>query len=123
MKKIKKEILDFMIERNWNDTPPADVAKSIVIEAAELLENFQWKNHSREDIKIDYEKKKRISYELADVLIYCINLAILLDVEPTDIIREKLELARKKYPANIVKNEERGGKKYLEIKKKHRNNK
>lgn len=93
MKKLINEIIKFRDERGWrhHDTPQA-LAKSIVIEAAELLENYQW-----EDEKPNEENVKE---ELADVLIYAIAMASDLGYDPETIIKEKLEKNAIKYPKN-----------------------
>lgn len=67
MQKIQKEVKDFMAERDWLSQPPVDVAKSIIIEAAELLENFQWSNFFLEEVEKDPELKEEIVKELADL--------------------------------------------------------
>ena len=64
-----------MKARGWDKTAPADQAKSIMIEGAELLEHFQWKNFTVAEIKKDKEKYEGIQSEVADVLIYAIDLA------------------------------------------------
>ena len=91
MKKIIDEIIQFRDERGWkrHDTPSA-LAKSIIIEAAELLENYQW-----EDEQPDIENVKE---ELADVLIYSIAMCSDLGWNPEEIIRDKLEKNAIKYP-------------------------
>ena len=53
MKNTKEEVRKFMEERNWLNQPAGDVAKSIVIEAAELLEHFQWNNFFEEEVEKD----------------------------------------------------------------------
>jgi len=80
----------FVAERNWQQFHTAEnLAKSISIESAELLELFQWSEPSnREDIKD----------ELADVLTYCILLADKYDLDIEKIVREKLEKTKAKYP-------------------------
>lgn len=91
MNKIIKEIIDFRDERNWKENDrPENLAKSIVIEAAELLENFQWGEAS-----LDHENVKE---ELADVLIYSLAMAHDLGYDVEEIIREKLEKNSIKYP-------------------------
>jgi NTP pyrophosphatase (non-canonical NTP hydrolase) len=92
-----KNILDLIIEfrdkRGWreHDTPDA-LAKSIIIEAAELLENYQWP-----DVTPD---KENVKEELADVLIYALAMAADLGLDPEEIIKEKLIKNVKKYPEN-----------------------
>jgi NTP pyrophosphatase (non-canonical NTP hydrolase) len=91
MKKLIEDIIKFRDDRGWkhHDTPSA-LAKSIIIEAAELLENYQW-----EDERPNMENVKE---ELADVLIYSIAMASDLGLDPETIIREKLEKNAIKYP-------------------------
>lgn len=91
MDKIIKEIIQFRDERNWKENDrPENLAKSIVIEAAELLENFQWGEAS-----LDFENVKE---ELADVLIYSLAMAHDLGYNVEEIIREKLVKNSIKYP-------------------------
>lgn len=91
MKQILNEIIAFRDERNWqaSDTP-SNLAKSIIIEAAELLENYQWSDHAS-----DFENVKE---ELADILIYSLALSYDLGLDPETIIREKLIKNEVKYP-------------------------
>ncbi len=92
MKGLKKEIIEFSNERDWDQFhSPENLAKSISIEAGELLECFQWNNN--------YDKSS-VCEELADVLTYCIMLADKLDVSIDDIVLEKLEKTKKKYPVD-----------------------
>lgn len=100
---------------------PGDIAKSISIEAAELLENFQWSNPSMEELKNDAKKLSAVKNELADVLIYAYEMALFLNLDPGDIMREKLERARTKYPADLMKNAgERVDDNYHQIKAQYR---
>ena len=66
MENSREEVKRFMAERGWSDQPPADLAKSIVIEAAELLEHFQWENFFGEEVVKDPRIKKEIVKELAN---------------------------------------------------------
>ncbi|GAA4528782.1 hypothetical protein GCM10023160_27020 [Brachybacterium paraconglomeratum] len=82
----------FSAERDWAQFhTPANLAKSISIEAAELLEHYQWS----EDADL-----AEVRDELADVLTYCYQLAIRLELDPDQIVLDKLEKTRVKYPAN-----------------------
>ncbi|MFA6585694.1 MAG: nucleotide pyrophosphohydrolase [Candidatus Paceibacterota bacterium] len=104
MKKLEKESKNFLTERGWHKLKPSDLAKSISIESAELLELFQWTNPSLEDVKKDKEKISEIKKELADVFLYSIYMSVLLGFDTKKIILDKLEYARKKFPPSIVKN-------------------
>ena len=69
MKKLEEDILKYLQKRSWDTLRPGDIAKSILIEGAELLEHFQWENKELEDVRQDIKKRKVIGEELADVLI------------------------------------------------------
>ncbi|TAK56971.1 nucleotide pyrophosphohydrolase [Patescibacteria group bacterium] len=124
MKKIESDVKQYLDERLWNNLRPGDLAKSISIEAAELLEIFQWSNPELGTVKMDNEKIEKIKKELADILIYCIDIAVLLDFDTEEIIRKKLDYIKKKYPAELMskmKGKESGTEDaYWQIKKEHR---
>jgi NTP pyrophosphatase (non-canonical NTP hydrolase) len=103
MKELEAEIRRCLEERNWHNLRPADVAKSISIEAAELLEIFQWSNQSLAEVRQDAAKMREIQKELADVLIYCLDMSVLLELDTASIIREKLAVVKEKYPAHLFK--------------------
>ena len=108
MKEQEEAIRQYLEERGWDQLRPGDLAKSISIEAAELLELFQWTNPSLEEVKHDPEKLEAIKRELADVLIYCLDMSVLLGFDTGDIVQKKLEKVRAKYPAKMFKNREEG---------------
>lgn len=125
MKKYEKEVKKYLEERSWDKLRPGDVAKSISIESAELLELFQWTNPTLEEVKKDKEKLKQIQKELSDVLIYCFNMSVLLDLDTGKVLLNKLEQVKKKYPAHLFKNRDENtdaGSEdiYWKIKKAHR---
>lgn len=101
--KLQQHIYQHLVERNWDKQHPADLSKSIIIEAAELLEHWQWNNKNAEEIKKDKQLFEAIQDELGDVIIYCIELAISLNVEFDVVAKQKLEKAKKKYPVDLVK--------------------
>jgi NTP pyrophosphatase (non-canonical NTP hydrolase) len=91
LEELKNKIDRFSEDRDWTKFhSPANLAKSISIEAAELLECFQWDeaNFSEENVK----------EELADVLNYSIRLASILNLDVRQIVLEKLEKNEEKYP-------------------------
>ena len=122
MKELEKEIATYLNERGWNAMTPSDMAKSISIEAAELLEIFQWDNKTIADTKADEKRMQKIKAELADVFIYCLDMAVLLEIDSESIIRGKLDHNKKKYPAKEMAHN-KGHERYLEIKKQYRNEK
>ncbi|GKU82027.1 nucleotide pyrophosphohydrolase [Niallia sp. NCCP-28] len=95
MKALIKDILAFRDERNWKQYhDEKDLAISIVLEASELLENFQWK--SSEEAK--EKDMQNIKEEMADVLIYLIQLADKLGIDLEKEALAKMVKNREKYP-------------------------
>lgn len=93
-RKIIDEILKFREERNWNQFHnPKDLAISISIEAAELLEVFQWSGTDLEK----QDKTQAMKEELADIFIYAILLSEKLGVDISEIIEDKLLKNGEKY--------------------------
>ncbi len=89
-------IRKFTEDRDWDQFhSPANLAKSIVIEAAELLECFQW---NEDEYDIDHIKE-----ELADVMVYSQNLLDKLGLDADEIVNEKMSQNEKKYPVEKAK--------------------
>ena len=89
------QVLKFRDDRDWKQFHnPKDLAISISLEAAELLEVFQW---SAEDVKCE-EKMDKIREELADVVNYCILMADACGLDLDEIVREKIKRNNEKYP-------------------------
>jgi NTP pyrophosphatase (non-canonical NTP hydrolase) len=107
MKKYEKEVKKYLKERKWDNLRPADIAKSISIEASELLENFQWSNETLEELKKDKDKVNSVKKELADILIYCFNMSVLMGFDTGKILLDKLEKVKEKYPAHLFKNRDK----------------
>ncbi len=96
MKDIIEKLDKFNNERDWDKFhSPENLAKSISIEAGELLECFQWDNEN-------YDKNE-VCEELADVFTYCIQMAMKIGVDPEEIILKKLDKTIKKYPVDKAK--------------------
>lgn len=90
-----KEVLKFRDDRDWKQFHnPKDLAISISLEAAELLEVFQW---SAEDVKCE-NKIDKVKEELADVVNYCILMADACGLDLDEIVREKIKRNNEKYP-------------------------
>lgn len=104
MREFTKKKEKFLKERNWHNLRPADVSKSISIEAAELLEHFQWENLSKADVKKNKKKLAQIEKELSDVMSYCFDLAVLLNIDLNRALNRQLDQIRKKYPKEKFEN-------------------
>ena len=126
MKDVEQAILTYLTERGWDKLRPSDISKSISIEAAELLELFQWTNQSLEEVKQNAEQLEKIKKELADVLIYALDMSVLLGFDTKQIILDKLAYVQKKFPADLMKQRAKEGsgsgedEVYLTIKKQYR---
>lgn len=95
MDELMNEIIKFQRERDWKQFhTPENLAKSISIEAAELLEHFQWNK--------EYNKEEVVD-ELADVLNYCFLMADALDVNVKEIVLNKMKKTAEKYPVSKSK--------------------
>lgn len=95
MKELQEKIEKFNEEREWDQFhSPENLAKSICIEAGELLECFQWNNN--------YDKDE-LKYEIADVMDYCILLCHQIGVDPKQIVLDKMKISEKKYPIEKAK--------------------
>ncbi len=89
---LNQALSDFVAERDWDQFhTPENLAKSISIEAAELLEHFQWQSDP------DFEG---LQDELADVLTYCLLLAKKYGLDPEELVLAKLEKTKAKYPVD-----------------------
>ena len=87
---VAQKLRAFSEERDWDQFhKPENLAKSISIEAAELLECFQWSSDG---------DAQAVKEELADVLTYCYFLAMKVGLEPDQIVLEKLAITEQKYP-------------------------
>ena len=96
MRELTEKVVEFTRERDWDQFhSPENLAKSISIEAGELLECFQWDSENY--------NKEEVCEELADVFTYCIQMAMKLDVDPKEIILKKLDKTKKKYPVEKAK--------------------
>ena len=96
LKTLVTRIKQFNEDRDWDQFhSPSNLAKSISIEAGELLECFQWSD-------TDFNRDDVIE-ELADVMNYCIQMSQVLDVDIVDIINAKMDVSEKKYPIEKAK--------------------
>ena len=95
LEKLMDRIDKFNKDRDWNQFhSPVNLAKSISIEANELLECYQWNDNANiEDVK----------EELADVMNYCLQMCQVLNLDPIEIMNKKMDKTEKKYPVDKAK--------------------
>lgn len=102
---LKERIADFTRERDWDQFhSPKNLSMALAVEAAEVMELFQWKTDSEAaDIRNDPKVFRRVREEIADVAVYLLNLCNRLDMDLTLAILEKLALNARKYPVGLAK--------------------
>ena len=93
------EIDNFVLQRDWEQFHTVkNLVASISIEAAELSETVQWTNPSKDEVMQDEKLVQSVSHELADVMVYCLNLCSKLELDPIKIIHDKMKHNAEKYP-------------------------
>jgi len=102
---LKEAVSNFVREREWEKFHnPKDIAISVSIEAAELLENFQWRNDGEiDDMLRNGEYLNSIAEEMADVMIYLVALSNKLDIDLLEVAFKKMEKNKRKYPTSKFK--------------------
>ena len=112
IKELKDASAMFTKERGWEMHHTAhNLAVSIAIESAELMEHFQW---GTEDLELHREE---IAHELADVINYCVQFATVTGIDISTAFYDKLEIIKTKYPTSIFNPDSPGLDEYHNIKK------
>ena len=100
---LRKRIANFAEERDWNQFhSPKNLAMALIVEAGELVEQFQWMKQS-ESFNLSKEKLKAVEDELADIFVYLIRIADKLGVDLMSVAMKKIDSNDVKYPADIVR--------------------
>jgi len=103
IERLTRDIKRFRDARNWKQFHhPKDLAVSLVLEAAEVLEHFQWKNGAELDAYLK-SNKKHVGDELADVLYWVLLMSHDLGIDLVTAFDRKMRLNAKKYPIRKVK--------------------
>ncbi|MES2316517.1 MAG: nucleotide pyrophosphohydrolase [Pseudomonadota bacterium] len=104
---IRDTVRTFVSERDWDQFhTPKNLSSALCVEAAELLEHFQWL-HTGTAEELSAPKLEQVRHEMADVLVYLVRLADKLDVDLGAAVDEKMILNRAKYPADKVRGDAR----------------
>ena len=105
---LQKRVIAFRDSRDWKQfNNPKDLALSLALEAAEVLEHFQWKATTKEIDEYVKKHKKEIGEELADVLYWVLTMNHDLGIDMADAFEKKMVKNAKKYPIKKIKREER----------------
>jgi len=109
---IRDELRQFVAERQWDQFhSPKNLATAVAVEAAELLEHFQWLTDA-ESVGLDPEVREKVILEMADVFLYLVRLADKLDANLIEAARRKLSINAQNYPITLAKG---NAKKYTEF--------
>jgi len=101
--KIKLRLRNFARDRDWDQFhSPKNLAMALIVEAAELLEHFQWLTEEQ-SLQLPADKLAEVEQEIADIQIYLIRLADKLGVDLEKAVNAKIKLNEKKYPADKVR--------------------
>ena len=93
----------FVTERDWAQFhTPKNLAMAMIVEAAELVEQFQWDTPTQSQ-HLSAEKREAVAHELADTFVYLLRLAEVLEIDLIKAANEKIDLNAKKYPVDKVK--------------------
>lgn len=100
---LKELVAGFVAARNWESYHRAkNLAMSISIEAAELMEHFQWRDNAEEQaLMADPDKKAQVADELADVLIYALSFANQAGLDISEIVKAKMARNEKRFPPGV----------------------
>ena len=97
---LKARVNEFVRERDWQQFhSPKNLAMAMIVEAAELVEHFQW-DTAEESYKLSSEKREQVSHELADTFVYLLRIAEVTGIDLIAAANSKIELNARKYPVD-----------------------
>jgi len=107
---LRQRVAEFVAARDWQKYHvPKNLSVAIAVEAAELMEHFQWLTHEQAAVAMQEEAKRAsVAEELADVLIYGLSLANALDLDVSEAVLGKLERNEQRFPAEEWRGRARG---------------
>jgi len=95
---LRERLRQFAAERDWEQFHvPKNLAMSVAIEAAEIMEHFQWLT-PEQSAALPESQRIAVAYEIADVLLYLVRLADVLDIDPLEAALDKMAINARKYP-------------------------
>ena len=103
LQQLRDRINAFVAERDWAQFhTPKNLAMAMIVEAAELVEQFQWDTPAESQV-LTPEKREAVSHELADTFVYLLRIAEVLEIDLITAAHEKIDLNAKKYPVDKAK--------------------
>lgn len=100
---LRSRLQAFVQERDWAQFhSPKNLAMAMIVEAAELVEHFQWLTEAQ-SLQIDEAKREQVSHEIADTFVYLLRMADVLGIDLIAAANAKIDLNAKKYPADKVR--------------------
>lgn len=101
---LRRIVRRFIEERDWlKFHSPKNIAMSIAIEAAELMEHFQWTFASKPEKKQLKDERAKIEDEIADIAVYVMDFCEVMDIDLSEAVKRKMVQNRRKYPADQVR--------------------
>ncbi len=100
---LRTRVHQFVAERDWAQFhTPKNLAMAMIVEAAELVEQFQW-DTPQQSQQLSPEKRKAVSHELADTFVYLLRIAEVLEIDLIEATNQKIDLNALKYPVEKAK--------------------
>ncbi len=100
---LSQQVREFAQAREWGQFhSPKNLASALIVEAGELLEHFQWMTEEQSR-RLAPEKLEEVGSEIADVLLYLIQLSNVLGIDPVKAAQAKIEVNGRKYPVELAK--------------------
>src|SRR5664279_6165692 len=101
LRELAEQLDRFALDRDWQQFhSPKNLASALVVEAGELLEHFQWMTEEQSR-QLTSERRDAVGAELADVLLYLVQLAAALGIDPLAAAQAKLKVNEEKYPVDL----------------------
>ncbi len=98
LNELKQKLENFVVERDWAQFhSPKNLAMAMIVEAAELVEHFQW-NTEAESHELSAEKREQVGHELADTFVYLLRISQVLNIDLIEAANNKIALNALKYP-------------------------
>lgn len=103
LNELKARLQSFTQSRDWGQFhSPKNLSSALAVEAAELLEHFQWMTEEQSR-NLTVEKKALVAFEMADVMCYLLHLSNELSIDLIEVTREKIEINESRFPVDQVR--------------------